>query len=171
MILKPFPSALLQVCATMSELVITGILKLAFGFVSDKVRTYAAEKLQDGGLTDQKFRGYVVRELDDIKFKLDANARKDLSTSISCLKQGVQRLTMSLGKTESPSTPGYLVDRVVDDKMVQTTLNDRACSATELKSVESYVSADCGTRSRSSQRHSEIEDRIRRTISVGQRVL
>ena len=115
----------------MSDLVITGILKLAFGFVSDRLRTYAAEKLQDGGLADNKFRGYVVRELDDIKFKLDANARKDLSTSISCLKQGVQRLTMSFGETESP-----LTGLPVNVNMTPTTLNDATCGETKSKSTE-----------------------------------
>ncbi|CAB3988178.1 Hypothetical predicted protein [Paramuricea clavata] len=70
----------------MSE-VFTGLLKLTFGLVSNKLRTYGAEKLQDGGLADQKFRGLIVRELDDIKSKLDAISRKDLSASISCLQQ------------------------------------------------------------------------------------
>ena len=77
----------------MSE-VITGVLKLAFGFISNKLRTYGAEKLEDGGLTDQKFRGWIVREMDDIKSKLDAITRIYLCASISFLKQGVQRLIL-----------------------------------------------------------------------------
>ncbi|CAB4025177.1 Hypothetical predicted protein [Paramuricea clavata] len=78
----------------MSE-VVTGVLKLAFGFISNKIRDYGAEKLQDGGLTDQKFRGLVVREMDDIKSKLDAISRKDLGTSISSLREGIDRLSLS----------------------------------------------------------------------------
>jgi hypothetical protein len=69
----------------MSE-VITGLLKVTFGLISNKLRTYGAEKLQDGGLTDQMFRGLIVRELDDIKSKLDAISRKDLCASISFLQ-------------------------------------------------------------------------------------
>ncbi len=88
----------------MSE-VITDVLKFTFGLISNKLRTYGAEKLQDGGLTDQKFRGWIVRELDDIKSKLDAISRKDLCASISFLQQGVQRLNMSLGESEL-SSPG-----------------------------------------------------------------
>ena len=80
----------------MAGVVGTVLLKFGLGFLSNTFRTYGAEKLQDGGLTDQKFRGWIVRELDDIKFKLDALSRKDLSASISFLKQGVQRLQMSL---------------------------------------------------------------------------
>ena len=90
----------------MSE-AITGVLKLAFGLISKKLRTYGAEKLQDGGLTDQKFRGWIVRELDDIKSKLDAISRKDLCASISFLQQGIQRLNMSCSKSsESGNSDG-----------------------------------------------------------------
>ncbi|XP_028407034.1 uncharacterized protein LOC114529427 [Dendronephthya gigantea] len=82
----------------MSE-VITGLLKAAFGLISNKIRDYSAEKLQDGGLVDQKFRGLIVRELDDISSKLDAISRKELLTSISFLKQGIDRLGMALEET------------------------------------------------------------------------
>ncbi len=88
----------------MSE-AITGVLKFAFGLISNKLRTYGAEKLQDGGLTDQKFRGFIVRELDDIKSKLDAMSRKDLCTSISCLQQGINRLIMSFGESSESGNP------------------------------------------------------------------
>ena len=82
----------------MSEVII-GVLKLAFGFISSKVRDYGAEKLQDGGLTDQKFRGLIVREMDDIKSKLDAISRKDLGTSISSLREGIDRLSLSFDES------------------------------------------------------------------------
>ena len=90
---------------------ITGLLKLAFSFI----RTKTAEKLQDGGLTAQKFRGWILRELDDIKSKPDATSRKDLCASISFLQQGIKRLNMSVSKSsesgdrdESPSTSELL---------------------------------------------------------------
>ena len=44
----------------MAELVGSILLKFGLGFISDKFRTYGAETLQDGGLTDQKFRGLIV---------------------------------------------------------------------------------------------------------------
>ena len=104
----------------MSE-AITGVLKLAFGFISNKLRTTAAGKLQDGGLTDQKFRGWIVSELDDIKSKLDATSRKDLSASISRLRQGIQRLNMSVDEScqsgdpgESPPTPTKSAQQLED---------------------------------------------------------
>ena len=88
----------------MSEAV-TGVLTFAFGLISNKLRTYGAEKLQDGGLTDQTFRGLIVRELDDIKFKLDAISRKDLCTSISCFQEGIICLIMSYGESLESGNP------------------------------------------------------------------
>ena len=93
----------------MAELVGSILLKFGLGFISDKFRTYGAEKLQDGGLTDQKFRGLIIRELDDIKVKLDGLSRKDLSASISFLKQGIQRLETSFefGNSSTSKLPTY----------------------------------------------------------------
>ena len=93
----------------MAELVGSILLKFGLGFISDKFRTYGAETLQDGGLTDQKFRGLIVRELDDIKFKLDGLSRKDLSASISFLKQGIQRLQtcFEFGNSSTSKLPTY----------------------------------------------------------------
>ena len=134
----------------MSE-AITGVLKLAFGFISNKIRTNAAEKLQDGGLTDQKFRGWIVRELDDIKSKLDAMSRKDLCASISFLQQGIQRLNMSVSKSsgsgdrdEGPST-SELQDAVKNSN------RDKAISAV----------SDGRKRSSTCRCHYETQDRIK----------
>ena len=82
----------------MSE-AITGVLKFSFGLISNKLRSYGAEKLKDGGLTDQKLRGIIVREFDEIKSKLDAISRKDLLTSVSSLQEGIISLIMSYGES------------------------------------------------------------------------
>lgn len=46
----------------------------------------SAEKLEDSDLTYEKFRSLIVRKIDDIK------SRKDLPTSISFFKEGVEFL-------------------------------------------------------------------------------
>jgi hypothetical protein len=125
----------------MSE-VITGLLKVTFGLISNKLRAFGAEKLQDGGLTDQKFRGLIVRELDDIKSKLDAISRKDLCASISFLQQGIQRLNMSFGEStesENPSTS----ELPNDGKQSQGTT--KACagaSSTDKKPAQQSVAVE-----------------------------
>ena len=70
------------------------------------IRTKTAEKLQDGGLTDQKLRGLILRELDDIKSKLDGIARKDLGASISSLQKGIKRLNTHTLLVDEPSESG-----------------------------------------------------------------
>ena len=70
------------------------------------IRTKTAEKLQDGGLTDQKLRGWILRELDDIKSKLDGIARKELNASISSLQKGIKRLNTHTLLVDEPSESG-----------------------------------------------------------------
>ena len=67
----------------------TAVFKATIGLLVNKGRDMAAEKLKEGDVTDQKFRGLIVREIDDIKSKLDGLSRKDLGASISSFKEGI----------------------------------------------------------------------------------
>jgi hypothetical protein len=84
----------------MSE-VVTGVVKLTFGFLANKIRSGIAERLKDGDVTDEECRRLIVRELDDIKSKLDGLARKDLLSSFCFLQEGVNRLYQSLFQVDS----------------------------------------------------------------------
>ena len=70
----------------------TAVFKLSIGLLVNKGRDKAAEKLKDGDIMDQKFRGLIVREIDDIKSKLDGLSRKDLLASISFFEEGIELL-------------------------------------------------------------------------------
>ena len=63
---------------------VTSVLHVGFGLL----RKHTAGKLKEGDMTDEKCRQWIVRDMDDIKTKLDGLARKDLLTSISFLKEG-----------------------------------------------------------------------------------
>lgn len=67
---------------------VTTVFKVTIALL-DKGRHLAAEKLKDGDVTDQQFRNFIVREIDDIKSKLDGISRKDLVASISFFKEGL----------------------------------------------------------------------------------
>ena len=82
----------------MSELV-TGVVKLTFGLLANTIRI--AERLKDANVTDEEYRRLIVRELDDIKSKLDGLARKDLLSSLCFLQEGVNRLYQSLLQFDS----------------------------------------------------------------------
>ena len=58
----------------------------------NKDRDKAAEILKDGDVTGQRFHSLIVREIDDIKSKLDALSRKDLEASISFFEEGIALL-------------------------------------------------------------------------------
>ena len=61
--------------------ILTAVFKFTIGLLVNKGRDKAAESLKEGDVTDQKFRGMIVREIEDIKLKLDALSRKDLLAS------------------------------------------------------------------------------------------
>ena len=78
--------------------IIEAVLKSTIGLIVDKGRDLAAKKLTEGDVTDERFRSMIIRELDDIKSKLDGMARKDLLTSISFFKEGIVFLYQVLDK-------------------------------------------------------------------------
>ena len=71
---------------------ITAVFKTTIGLLVNKGKDELAEKLNEGDVTDQKFRGLIVREIDEIKSKLDGLTKKDLKTSISLFKEGIELL-------------------------------------------------------------------------------
>ncbi len=78
--------------------IITAILRSTVGLLCDKARDSAANKLKDGDLADEKLREIIVKDLTDIKSKLDCLSLKDLDASYSFLKEGVRLLNLALDK-------------------------------------------------------------------------
>ena len=71
---------------------VLSVVNLAAGSFFDNVCDHVANRLKHGDCIDEKCRQLVVRELDEIKTKLDGLARKDLQTSICFLKDGLYLL-------------------------------------------------------------------------------
>ena len=72
--------------------IVTSILSSTVGLLWNKVRDTAAESLKDGDITDAKLREIVVRELNDIRSKLDGLSRSYLLSSYSFLQEGILQL-------------------------------------------------------------------------------
>ena len=79
--------------------IITTILRSTVGLLCDKARDSAANKLKDGDLADEKMREIIVKDLTDIKSKLDCLSLKDLDSSFSFLKEGIELLNIVLDKS------------------------------------------------------------------------
>ena len=80
--------------------IVTSILSSTVGLLWNKARDSTAAKLKDGDITEAKIREIVVRELNDIKTKLDGLSRKDLLSSYNFLQEGVDFLNVSLQKSK-----------------------------------------------------------------------
>ena len=69
--------------------IVTTVFRYTIGLLVSKGRDKVAEILKDGDVTDQKFHSLIVKEIEDIKSKLDALSRKDLEASISFFEEGI----------------------------------------------------------------------------------
>ena len=81
--------------------IVSAVLKFTFGFLANKARSAVLQRLKDGDVTDEECRRLFVRELDDIKSKLDGLARKDLLSSLCFLQEGINGLYQSLFQSDS----------------------------------------------------------------------
>ena len=86
--------------------IITAVFKATIGLLVNKGRDKMAERLKDGDVSDQQFRSLIVREIDDIKSKLDGLSRKDLLASISFFKEGIELLYEAFDIIRSRSEHG-----------------------------------------------------------------
>ena len=129
--------------------IITGILRSTVGLLFDKARDSAANKLKDGDLTDEKIREIIVKDLSDIKSKLDCLSLKDLDASYSFLKEGVKLLNLALGKlnedqkaSESPSDEATrVVNNTASGILNAALLLPQAIQKLKISCDERFVSA------------------------------
>ena len=125
--------------------IITGILNSTIGLLWNKARDSTATKLQHGDVTDAKIREIVVRELNDIKMKLDALSRKDLLSSYSFLREGVELLNVCLDRSThstqdrgESSTMSSDVASAIFNEVLELTL---AVEKLKIESCTEYESA------------------------------
>ena len=103
--------------------IVTGILSSTLGLLWEKTRDSAAKRLKDGDVTDAKIRQILVRELDDIKGKLDGLAREKLLASYTFLQEGVQLLSHSLDKSNAERNNVLNEDKGDGSVTLSTTLS------------------------------------------------
>ena len=124
--------------------IITSILSTTVGLLWNKARDKTTEKLQGGDVTDAKVREIVVRELNDIKTKLDGLSRKDLLSSYSFLREGVELLNVCLDQStqedrgESSTMPSSDVASAILNEVLELA---RVIEKIKIKSCAEYESA------------------------------
>ena len=130
--------------------IITAVLSSTVGFLCGKARDSAANKLKDGDLADEKLRDIIVQDLTDIKSKLDCLSLKDLDSSYSFLKEGVELLNIALNRSndDEKASEGPLNEgtRVVHDSasgVLNAVLSlPRATERLKISSEKLFVSAE-----------------------------
>ena len=95
--------------------IVTTFLKVTIGLLVIKGRDKAAEILKDGDVTDQKFHSLIVREIDDIKSKLDALSRKNLRKSVRFFEEGIALMYEVFDRVKSRNERGAATTQVARD--------------------------------------------------------
>ena len=70
--------------------IVTSLFNATIGWLVNKGRDVTAERLKEGDVADQKIRDLIVREVEDIKLKLDGLSRKDLLAAVDSFKTGIR---------------------------------------------------------------------------------
>ena len=96
------------------------VFNATIGLLVDKGRDKAAEKLKDGDVTDQKFRGLIVREISDIKSRLNGLSKKDLLASISFFEEGIGFLYKVFEEARITSEHGVATTHAACDEAFQS---------------------------------------------------
>ena len=86
--------------------IIKAVFKATIGWLVDKGRDEAAKKLKDGDVANLQIRGIIIREIDDVKSKLDGLSRKDLLASINFFREGIELLYEAFEETRLKSEHG-----------------------------------------------------------------
>ncbi len=109
--------------------IVTGILSSTLGLLWNKARDTSAAKLKDGDVTNAKIREILMRELSDVKAKLDGLSRANLLSSYRFLKDGVQLLN------------AYLDKSTIDEKAVLNKADDD-CGSDKTSKIPSGAGSD-----------------------------
>ena len=147
--------------------VVSGIVNSAIGLVCSEIRDYTAQGLDEddsidselGDISYSELRQIVVRELNEIKTKLDGASRKDLLASLSFIEEGVSRLYISLETSgesceksstsqahteddESEGATAMTVKRVEGDVIDKTFQLRKVLGSLKIAAEEHYQSAE-----------------------------
>ncbi|KAL9983062.1 hypothetical protein ACROYT_G005189 [Oculina patagonica] len=119
--------------------IVTAVFKATIGLLLNKGRDeHEAAELKDGDVTDPKFRGLIVREIDNIKSKLDVLPRQDLLSSSCFFEEGIEFLYKVFDQARSRSEYGAVTTQAacaetfsLEEGMTTLELTDLGDSATK----------------------------------------
>ena len=151
------------------------ILSCTVGLVAGKGYDQLTNKLKHGDLAREQLLQIIVRDLNDIKKKLDCISWKDLGASYSFLREGVEVLNLALDKwnedQKASEGPAGEATRVMNDTasgILNAALSlPHAIQRLKISSDKRFADAqDCFNKSREAATHAfnnkslSIKDRI-----------
>ena len=133
--------------------IIAAVFKATIGLIVNKGRDAAAERLKEGDVADQRFRGMIVREIEDIKTRLDGLARMAFLAAIDAFEAGLRYLYQAIdtetGVATLPARQG-----------IEGHLKEM--SSPSASAAMKTVSLTAGIRN---MEHKELSDKTKRALS------
>ena len=121
-------------CSDMSS-----IVKLVFnttiGWLVNKGRDMTAERLKEGDVADQKIRDLIVREVEEIKSKLDGLSRKDLLAAVDSFKTGIRYFFEAFDVRPSSQASVGIADENLSEHDLEEAMKTVSV-ATEMRKLE-----------------------------------
>ena len=132
----------------MSSLVTT-VFNSSIGWLVNKGREVTAEKLKQGDVTDQKIRDLIVREVEDIKSKLDGLSRQDLLAAVDFFETGIRYLFEALhvkpiGQVSNATaeTKVKIAAENIDELSLANTVKAKVSVAAEMREKSENIDFD-----------------------------
>ena len=139
---------LFQSDLVMSSLVTT-VFNSSIGWLVNKGREVTAEKLKQGDVTDQKIRDLIVREVEDIKSKLDGLSRQDLLAAVDSFETGIRYLFKALDvkpigqvSDATAETKVKIAAENIDELSLANTVKAKVSAAAEMREKSENIDFD-----------------------------
>ena len=139
---------LFQSDLVMSSLVTT-VFNSSIGWLVNKGREVTAEKLKQGDVTDQKIPDLIVREVEDIKSKLDGLSRQDLLAAVDSFEIGIRYLFKALDvkpigqvSDATAETKVKIAAENIDELSLANTVKAKVSAAAEMREKSEHIDFD-----------------------------
>ena len=122
-------------CSDMSTIV-TFVFNVTIGWFVNKGRDVIAKRLREGDVAYQEIYGLIVREIEDIKSKVEGLARKDLLTALDFFQTGLKYLFDALNEKPSGQASVGITDENLSEHDLEEAVRNIVYDAVETRNLE-----------------------------------
>ena len=116
--------------------IVTFVFNVTIGWFVNKGRDVIAVRLREGDVSYQEIYGLIVREIEDIKSKVEGSARKDLLTALDFFQTGLRYLFDALNEKPSGQASVGITDENLSEHDLEEAATNIVFNAVETRNLE-----------------------------------